>query len=326
MKVFTAGFAALTLMAAVAQAAPFDAKNISADAKWVVHVDVDAVRDSQIVKKSFETCPVLKNEAGKHFDKIVAELGLDLRKDLHGITIYGCDTDKDHGVAIVFAKVNRKPLIEKAQKAADHKLVKYGAYEIHTWTGKMGPETHTGAGAFYKNGAIVLASSAKRVESAIAVLDGKSPGLTDPKSLLGGHVYTGSTVLLRSIAMPPEANHAVIREISAFRIAMGETKGKSFYRARVFMKSPEAAEQVKAINEGIKALASLHFSDDPAVMKLVDGLQTTVKDKTVSVRWDASTADVWTVVEKLANKAMNHMKAKDAEKKTSAEKKPAKSK
>ena len=47
MKLFASTFAALALYAAVGQAAPLETKNIAADAKWVVHVDVDAVRDSQ---------------------------------------------------------------------------------------------------------------------------------------------------------------------------------------------------------------------------------------------------------------------------------------
>src|SRR5208282_4730530 len=44
MKLFASTFSALALMAAVGQAAPFEVKNVAADAKWVVHVDVDAVR------------------------------------------------------------------------------------------------------------------------------------------------------------------------------------------------------------------------------------------------------------------------------------------
>ena len=46
MKYLFAPLAALALLAAFAHAAPFQSKNIAADAKWVIHVDVDAVRDS----------------------------------------------------------------------------------------------------------------------------------------------------------------------------------------------------------------------------------------------------------------------------------------
>ena len=107
MKFFASAFALMALYAAVGQAAPLETKNIAADAKWVVHVDVDAIRDSKIVQKAFETCPELK-ESGKHFDMIRDKIGVDLRKDLHGMTLYGPDTDKTHAVAIVFSTVDQK--------------------------------------------------------------------------------------------------------------------------------------------------------------------------------------------------------------------------
>ena len=88
-------FATLALIAAVGPAAPFQSKNIAADAKWVIHVDVDGVRDSTIVKKAFATCPILKN-SGMIFDMIRDKIGVNLRKDLHGVTLYGPDSNKKH--------------------------------------------------------------------------------------------------------------------------------------------------------------------------------------------------------------------------------------
>ncbi|MEI8375081.1 MAG: hypothetical protein WCJ35_19845 [Planctomycetota bacterium] len=306
MKLFASTFAALALLAAVGQAAPFDSKNVAADAKWVVHVDVDAVHDSLVVKKAFETCPLLKNDSGKHFDKIIEKFGVDPRKDLHGMTLYGRDTDKTHGVAIVFAKVNQKLLLEKAAHATDHKVAKHGEIDIHSWTQKCGPKTHTAAGAFYKPDVLVFAASVEGVAAAIDVLDGKSPGITDLKSPLGGHVYSGSILLARAIAIRPETRCPVLKQAESFRVALGEHDGQSFYRAKLVMKSREAASQVKAINDGFQAMVSLKFSGDADVMKLIDGLQATVKGSTVRIRWDASADDVWTVAEKLAKKAAEH--------------------
>lgn len=74
------------------------------------------------------------------------------------------------------------------------------------------------------------------------------------------------------------------------------------------MKSPEAADQIKAINNGLKALGTLRFANDADVMKLIDGFHTKVTDNTVQIRWDASADDVWTVAEKVAKKAAEHMK------------------
>jgi hypothetical protein len=308
MKLFVSTFAALSLLAAIGQGAPLDSKNVAADAKWVVHVDVDAVHDSLVVKKAFETCPLLKNESGKHLDKIRETMGVDLRKDLHGITLYGSDTDKNHGVAIVFATVNQRLLLEKAEKATDYKVTKHGSIDIHSWTQKCGPTTHAAAGAFYKPDVLVFAASVEGVAAAIDVLNGKSPGITDPKSPLGGQVDAGSSILVRAIAIRPETRCPILKQAQSFRVALGENDGKSFYHASLVMKSPEAATQVQTINNGFKAIASLKFSGDADIMKLVNGLQATTMDNTVRVRWEASADDVWTVVDKLAKKAAEHMK------------------
>jgi len=307
MKLVVSVFAVLAVFAGVGQAAPLETKNVAADAKWVLHVDVDAVRDSLIVKKAFETCPMLK-DSGKHFDMIRDKAGVDLRKDLHGVTVYGSDADRTHAVAIVFSTVNDKLLLDKAQHATDHKVTKHGEIEIHSWTQKRGEKSHPAAGAFYKADVLVFAASVQGVAAAIDVLDGKTPGITDPKSPLAGRYPTGATVVIRASAIPPQSRCPILKQTESLRIAIGENDGKSFYRARLVMKSPEAASQVSAITEGLKAIVALNFSGDAEVMKLVDGLKTTIDGKTVRVRWEASADDVWTVAERVAKKAAEHMK------------------
>ena len=307
MKFVIAPFAVLALAAAVGQAAPFEAKNVAADAKWVIHVDVDAVRDSHVVQKAFQTCPMLK-DSGKHSDMIRDKAGVDLRKDLHGLTLYGPDADKKHAVAIVFSTVNQKLLLDKAAKATDHKVTKHGSIDIHSWTVKHGSKTETAAGAFYKPDVLVFAADAQRVGAAIDVLDGKSPGITDPKSPLGGHVYKGATVIVRAIDIPADNRCPILKQAASLRVALGESDGKSFYRAKLVMKSPEAAEQVKTMGDGFKAMAELRFADDADLLKLIDGLKVTVKQSTVNIRWSASADDVWTAIEKLAKQAREHFK------------------
>ena len=161
---------------------------------------------------------------------------------------------------------------------------------------------------FYKPEVLVFASGVEGVAKAIDVLDGKSPGITDSKSPLGLRVKPGTTFLARAIAIRSETHCPVLKEAESFRVALGEHDGKSFYRATLVMKSPEAASQVKAINDGFLALGSMKFAGDADVMKLIEGLKSSVKENTVRIRWDASADDVWTVVEKLAKKAAEHMK------------------
>jgi hypothetical protein len=317
MKYAFAPLAALVLMAAAAtQAAPFQSKDIAADSKWVIHVDVDAIRDSYIVKKVFETCPHLK-DAGKHFDMIRDHIGLDLRKDLHGITLYGPDADHKHAVAIVYAKVDQKLLTEMAEKAADHKVLKHSGFEIHSWTAKHGSKSEPGAGAFYKSDAVVFASMPRLVARAIDVLDGSAKGITGLDSPLGGRPIAGATVIIRAFDLPANEHCPLMQKAKSIRVAMGENNGKSFYRVRLVMKDSESAEQIKTIGEGFKALGTLRFSGDADMMKLVNGLKMTNTNGTINVRWEASVEDVWTAMQKMAKKAEEHFKKmKDAHQKS----------
>jgi hypothetical protein len=308
MKYVVAPLAALVLLAAVAaQAAPFQPKDIAADSKWVIHVDVDAIRDSYIVKKAFETCPHLK-DAGKHFDMIRDKAGIDLRKDLHGITLYGPDADHKHAAAIVYAKVDQKLLLEKAEKASDHKVLKHNGFEIHSWTMKHGSKSDTAAGAFYKSGALVFASTPRLVARAIDVLDGSKQGITGGDSPLGGRPIPGATVIIRAFDLPADEHCPFMKDAKSIRVAMGENDGKSFYRVRLVMKNSESADQIKTIAEGFKAMASLRFSGEPDMMKMVNGLKVASANGTINVRWEAPVEDVWAAVEKMAKKAEEHIK------------------
>ena len=63
-------------------------------------------------------------------------------------------------------------------------------------------------------------------------------------------------VIIRAMDFPENVPCPILKQAKSIRIAMGETDGKSFYRARAVMKTPEAAEQIKTITEGFKAMAA----------------------------------------------------------------------
>ena len=309
MKLFASTFAVLALLTVAGRAAPLDTKNVAADAKWVVHVNVNAIRDSLIVKKAFESCPFLKDESGKHFDMIRDKIGVDLRKDLHGITLYGPDADKTHAVTIVFAKVDEKLLLDKVQKAADHKVTRVRAARDPLLDAEARREDRTrGRGLLQARRAGLRGQRergrrghdgagrqvARHYRSQVAA-GRPAPGGLDLRGPFDRH--------------SAQAPGPVLQQAESFRVALGESDGKSFYHANVVMKTPLAATEVKAIADGFKALGGLKFTGNAEVLKLVNGLQTSVQDKSVKIRWDAAAADVWTVVEKAAKKAAEHMKA-----------------
>jgi len=249
----------------------------------------------------------MHKDAAQKMDMATGIVGMDPRKDLHGVTAYGKDTNKEHGVLVVHADVNQALLLALVVKAPDHKATTYGAYELHSWTHKCWKqESRTVVGAFYKPNIMVFAGCGEAVKAALDVLDGKSAGITGKESPLAGRTLPGSILVGRASAIDPNTRCPVLKQAESFRIALGENKGESFYRARLAMKSTEAVDQVKAITEGFKALVTLQHGSDAQAMKLIGGLKVAGEGTKLSIRWSASANDVWTAIEKAAKKWAEH--------------------
>ena len=83
------GLALVLGLAAAANAAPLDPKQVPAEAKWLMHVDVDAMRQATVVQKAWKKGLEMHKEAQQHLDKLKTAIGMDICKDLHGVTAYG---------------------------------------------------------------------------------------------------------------------------------------------------------------------------------------------------------------------------------------------
>ena len=92
-----------------------------------------------------------------------------------------------------------------------------------------------------------------------------------------GRVRPGSIVVARATAVDPDTKCPVLKQGKGFRVAMGEHDGKSFYRARLEMASPAAADDVVDVVKGFTALASLRWGGEADAMKLVDAAKTSSK-------------------------------------------------
>jgi Spy/CpxP family protein refolding chaperone len=286
---------------ASARAEPLDPAQVSAEAKWLAHLDVDAMRASTVVqrawKKGLETCP----GAQADLDKLRAKIGLEISKDVHGLTAYGMEPGKHTGVLIIHAKFDQKFLLDKAEKAPDHKVTKFESYDLHSWTAKHHGHSRTVWGAFYKPDCLVFASGVDELKGALDVLEGKLPGADD--SPLKGDIKPGTTFLLRATGLSEAAAECkcqVAKYIRAVRVSTGENEGESFFSARVLTTSEERAGNLGDVVEGFKALAAWHVGDDARAKKLVDALHITTKGKALNIKWKAPADEVWWMLEKHA--------------------------
>jgi uncharacterized glyoxalase superfamily protein PhnB len=306
-----AAIALLAAAASVASAEPLDLGRVPAKAVWMMHADMDAARESTVVKRMVERAmkkhPQLETMLGMGSKM----MGMDPRKDLHDVTVYGLDTDKKNAVMVVHADANREFLEKMVEKARDHETMKHRDYTLHQWTHKgwKGRSGDTVVGAFFKDDVMVFARSADRVEMALDVLDGKVESV-DGDNPLAGRTRPGSILVGRAVAIDPDTKCPVLKQGRGYRVAMGEHEGVSFYRARLEMESDEAARQAEAVTEGLVALGQLRFGDEPQVIKLIDGVETMTSGSTCSIAWGAKADDVWVVAEKMAEKIEAKMAAR----------------
>ncbi len=284
--------AAWLAWASLVQGAPLDLKTVSADASWVVHVDFDACRASTVVQNVCRQWTATHKDAERRLAEVRRRWNIDPCQDLHAATFYGKQISREAGVAIVRATLDRQRLLAKAKELPDHRLSRHGPYDVYTWTVAKGtPRARSMSGAFFQPGVLVFAGQAAEVTATLDVLDGTTPNLAGKHSVAkvsasedsasGDSVMTapvpaGTMVLARAVRLS-EANlpwkSPLLTQSDTLSIVWGEDRAVVFFEGRLTVKTDDAAEQMKAIIEGGRAMATIRYGSDPQTMKLLDALK-----------------------------------------------------
>ncbi|MFN9370246.1 MAG: hypothetical protein ACK6CT_16020 [Planctomycetia bacterium] len=309
MRVFRPALVALSLLAFApgnAPAAPLDLTVVPADARWLMHVDMEAARGSVVLQKAWDKATAMHPHLEQMAAMAAGMIGTDPRKDLRDVTFFGTSLDKTEGVMVIRGRMNRAMLEKMAERAPDHETMQHRGHVVHRWTQKLGlvfSPPGPASAAMFKDDVLVIARSEAAVQGALDTLDGTAAAVGD-KSPLAGRGRPGSFMVARAAAIDPKTRCPVLRSADGFRVAIGEAAGKSFYRAKLDMNSAAAAGDARSVVAGMESLARLRWGDDAAVMRLVAGLEPAVEGDTCMISWDAPAAEVWEVVDKAATEWM----------------------
>lgn len=304
--------AVVLMLAGLAQAGPLDTKQISADAKWAAHLDVDALVASNMFKK-------VQAQAIKDHPQLEAQLRafrnlfrFDPLTDLHGITVYGAQLKKETGVAVIHAKVDQKLLLDLVKANPSYQGGTYGKYELHAWKDHA---KHQNA-AFFKPDVIVFGASTDELKAAIDVLEGTKPSLAgDSGALLPGLIFYARARDLGEASL--HCKSPLSKQVDSAVLMLGENKGEMGLRVSLTAKDAETAKHMKAVADGALSLATLTKVDDSDAMKLIGAVRTTLADKAVTVEGSAPVDLIWSLIQKEIAKKAAH-KASLGMNKTSA--------
>lgn len=269
------------------RAEPLDRQQVSADAKWLAHIDFDAARTSKLAQKVYEALtsgdaarPLTPHEAllsrrsaEQTLEQIRRVFGIDLAKDLHGITFYGTRLVPESGVVIVRAELDRERLLGHVNRAPGHRTNSYGKHTLHSWTQAKGKEDeHTVTGCFHRPTVVVLGRDSEEIQAALDVLDGKSADLAGSDSALDADVPAGTMFEARVIELAAAKlpfKSPIVHQTEFLAIVLGEHNGEVFAQAKLVAKSAELAEQVRVAMEGLRALAELQGRANANALKIL---------------------------------------------------------
>ncbi len=268
---------------------PFDAQRVPVDAKWVIHIDMDAARHS----KTWEAVDDhLANNEG--FQSSVAQIeqatGMQFPDDVHDVTLYGRAAGDEAGVVVLHGKIDHNRTIAALQMNPDYTQTDYGKYQVMSWPDKEKKLF----GAFHDDSTVVVGRTQANIEAALDTMDAKAECVKEGPLAAGATPQLLVYVAVKDLAglqRDKDAQSPLLKRISSGWVGLSEKDGNAVVHANLTTATPEMAEQLHTAIEGIKAMVSLAAEGanaDPKAKAAANALQTlhpASDGKIVSVDW-----------------------------------------
>ena len=260
----------VALAAGVATAGPLQSKDVAGEPGFVIHVDCDALKQSEVGK--FILTELDKPESEKKLAAFETIFGIDPRKQLHGLTLYSSSKSSDDGVLLVYADIDAKRLTTLAEGAKEHESTKHGKHTIHGWLDESKAKKDGGKPRTYSaihNGKVVVFSQKEgRVADALDVLDGSKPNLGTSKNFArlnsaGKSFLVGAARKLEIPNADPAAQ--VLKQSKMFWLSAGESDGKVELTLTLETADEETAKQVESVGRGLAGILALQKENTNAV-------------------------------------------------------------
>lgn len=132
MKNIVMTIGVLAALAGGVNAAPLNTAQVGADAKFVVHLDVDALKTTQAGKLLLQRTST--GAENNKLNALAAILGFDLRKDVSGVTVFGAPNAGDEGVIVFNGRFDGQQLVTFVKANDGYTSDSYKGTTVHSWT------------------------------------------------------------------------------------------------------------------------------------------------------------------------------------------------
>ncbi len=290
-----AGLAVLLAFTAfTAHSVPLPKHQVAADAKWLVHIDLDDFLNTQVgdlIDKRFLAKPLAELTKNLKFDAHA------LLKKFSSVTAYGVDYAKNReanlasGILIIRTDAEAQKIVEgllAAQILADTNgpvtKLQTEPYPLYSIAKELFAAVHPG-------NMFIIGKSRPQVEKARAVLLGQSQNLTSSKALSEYPDAPDSFFCLalaegfsEHAGLPTQAK--VLQMTDGARVVLGEQAGRLFLNLDLKARTTEVVTQIQQVIQGAAALFALGDLANKDVAELVRAIKVTANKKVVSIALD----------------------------------------
>ena len=278
----------LTLVMIAGQAAKVDKINISKDAKFAAHLDLDAFRASEIgttmLKKMRQDFSL--PEGSEKLDALVEIIGFDPLTAFQSATLSG-NGEEDNGILVVKHKATSTKLLAFMKLDEHYRKTEHGKHEIHG-AGDRG-DGERGYVSFVSDTTAVLAPSREQAAKAIDLVNGKGAARQVPPSLDMISKKAKSVFLMAYADVESLKEHIddlnVNQMAKQAALVLGESDGKLVLSLAVDAYNADTAEQMEAMVNGLIGFARLGQEENPEIKDVLKGLKVTRNEATVSIHF-----------------------------------------
>lgn len=291
--------AALVAAACCAQAVPARADGLNpahvpADARWVVHFDVEALAASSVRPLLHEALREIHRELHElaAFPNVKA---LDPLRDVHSMTFYGSSTSPEEALVLVAGTTQLETALGDLGIVPGYRQVPAGNGTLHAW--------EDGAQAWFayahalaptngpRNGAgrrlVIFSDDEERLLGALDVVIDRRPDLEAREDArIQVRPRQGSILFVAGVEgigeWIKEHTHSDVANLArAFSLDVGENAGRVHAAVKLETETPEDAVNVTSVLQGILALAPL-VSDGSEEGRMLVELSQAVRLRTSS--------------------------------------------
>ena len=267
------------LVCVIAQAASLDATDIPAGSNWYVHINLDLIQNSEVGRQlMLETV----NEA---LGDIQQELGVDIREEIQGITVFGVKLPTKGDPAKEGAVILHGGISTQTQEALMATLERKGAevstlsgagmdyYRVQDRDGNSDEDNHADTETWSHDEDLYFAFGS--TQAMITKSQEMMLGFLEGGGYLGGFEAVDSDALLileadralmqgganTSVDTGGHWDSSVLQNVDAVALVIAEDFGGLQINAELIANSADVAMSVRNIVEGMVALKALDESE-----------------------------------------------------------------